>query len=120
MDEYFFLAAKVTNTDADALRKSSKIDLLDSALHAPQTNLYGQDQYKDIFDKASVLCERLVKNHPLLDGNKRSAWYALRLFLRLNGVRLNFNLFEAEFQIEGLASGQVTREDFKEWLKSQE
>ena len=81
--EYLWLAEQVTGVDAAVLAKSSRSDLADSALHAPQAG-FGEDEfYPDIFDKAAVLC-RLTWNHPLIDGNKRAGWAALVMFVNLN------------------------------------
>ncbi|MHB8247177.1 MAG: type II toxin-antitoxin system death-on-curing family toxin [Acidimicrobiales bacterium] len=83
--EYFWLAEQVTGTDADTLAKVSRVELADSALHAPQASFGGDEFYPDIIDKAAVLTCRLAWNHPLLDGNKRAAWASLVLFVDLNG-----------------------------------
>ena len=55
------------------LAKSGRIDLADSALHAPAAGFGDEDFYPDVYDKAAVLTCRLAWNHPLPDGNKRSA-----------------------------------------------
>ena len=82
--EYFWLAEQVTGLDAKVLAKSSRSDLADSALHAPQAGFGEEEFYPDIFDKAAVLVCRLSWNHALIDGNKRSAWAALIMFAELN------------------------------------
>ena len=64
------------------LSKAARIDLADSALHAPSASFGGEE----FIDKAAVLTCRLVWNHPLPDGNKRAAWAALVLFLDLNRI----------------------------------
>lgn len=82
---YLTVAAAVTRIEPEVLIRSSKLDLADSALHAPQGRWGDQEFYPDFVDKAAVLLVRLVKNHPLLDGNKRAAWVTLRLFIDMNG-----------------------------------
>ena len=67
--EYLWLSEQVTGVSADALAKSGRIDLADSALHAPRAGFGDEDFYPDIADKAAVLCWRLARNHPLPDGN---------------------------------------------------
>lgn len=47
--------------------------------------MFGEDAYASIFDKAAALLESLVRNHALVDGNKRTAWLATCTFLELNG-----------------------------------
>jgi death-on-curing protein len=65
------------------------IGLLGSAAARPQTTLFGQDAYPDIWTKAAALLQSLVKNHALVDGNKRLAWLATATFLELNGVAVS-------------------------------
>ncbi|MEU0296646.1 Fic family protein, partial [Streptomyces microflavus] len=50
--------------------------LLESALARPQASVFGQDAYPDVWQKAAALMESLARNHGLVDGNKRIAWYA--------------------------------------------
>jgi death on curing protein len=82
--EYLWLAEQVTGVDATTLAKASRVDLADSALHAPAAGFGDEDFYPDIHHKAAILCCRLARNHPLPDGNKRAAWAALLLFIDLN------------------------------------
>ncbi|MEU6481461.1 Fic family protein [Streptomyces sp. NPDC047017] len=72
--------------------------LLDSALARPQSSVFGQDAYPDVWQKAAALMESLARNHGLVDGNKRIAWYAIWVFLHINGSRLDadFDVDEAE------------------------
>lgn len=86
LGEYFWLAEQVTGIDADSLSGAARIELADSALHAPQAGYGGHEFYPDLLDKAAVLVCRLAWNHPLPDGNKRAAWGCLALFLDLNDV----------------------------------
>ncbi|MEX0665420.1 MAG: Fic family protein [Acidimicrobiia bacterium] len=83
--EYFWLAEQVTGTEAAVLVKAARVELADSALHAPAAGFGDQDFYPDLIDKAAVLTCRLAWNHPLPDGNKRAAWAALVMFADLNG-----------------------------------
>jgi death-on-curing protein len=62
------------------------IGLLGSAAARPQTTVFGEDAYRDIWSKAGALLQSIVKNHPLVDGNKRLGWLATAVFLELNGV----------------------------------
>jgi len=83
--EYFWLAEQVTGTEAAVLVKAARVELADSALHAPAAGFGDQDFYPDVIDKAAVLACRLAWNHALPDGNKRAAWAALVMFVDLNG-----------------------------------
>lgn len=60
------------------------VGLLQSALGRPQASAFGEDAYPPLHLKAAALMESLARNHALIDGNKRLAWVATRLFLALN------------------------------------
>lgn len=62
------------------------LGLLGSAAARPAASAFGADAYPDIWLKAAALLQSLVKNHPLVDGNKRLGWLATAVFLQLNGV----------------------------------
>ncbi|MFI6682671.1 type II toxin-antitoxin system death-on-curing family toxin [Streptomyces sp. NPDC050485] len=83
--------------------------LLDSALARPQSSVFGQDAYPDVWQKAAALMESLARNHGLVDGNKRIAWYATWVFLHLNGHRLDadFDVDEAERFVLDVCQGML-------------
>jgi death-on-curing protein len=87
--EFFWLAEQVTSLDTTTLVKASRVELADSALHAPQAGFGDEDFYPDLYDKAAVLTCRLAWNHPLPDGNKRAEWACLLLFIDLNRGQWN-------------------------------
>lgn len=62
------------------------IGLLGSAVARPHTTLSGEDAYPDVWTKAAALLHSIVKNHALVDGNKRLGWLATAVFLELNGL----------------------------------
>ena len=84
--EALVIAEAVTGMDPELLSKSGRIDLLDSALHAPQASFGGQEFYPQFIDKAAVLAVRIARNHPLPDGNKRLAWGCLNMFCELKAI----------------------------------
>ena len=95
------------------LSKASRIDLADSALHAPAAGFGNEDFYPDMFVKAAVLCCRLAWNHPLPDGNKRTAWMALLLFIDLNDGGWDPDppdVNQAEEAMLAVAAGEVDEE----------
>jgi death-on-curing protein len=63
------------------------VGLLGSAVARPRTTVGGADAYPDLWTKAAALLQSIVKNHALVDGNKRLGWLATAVFLELNGVR---------------------------------
>lgn len=81
--DYLAIAAEITGLDTNTLIRVTKVDLAESALHAPAAGFGETEFYPDFVDKAAVLVVRLAKNHPLPDGNKRAAWVALRLFIEI-------------------------------------
>jgi death-on-curing protein len=118
--EYVWLAEQVTGVEAAVLSKASRLDLADSALHAPAAGFEDQDFYPDLVDKAAVLTCRLAWNHPLPDGNKRAAWASLVLFIDLNeGVWDPDppNVDEAEAAMLAVAANEVDEAWLAEWLR---
>jgi death on curing protein len=79
--DYLLIADAVTGIPAETLAKLPRIDLADSALHAPRAEFGGVEFYPEFAVKAAVLCARLLRNHPLPDGNKRAAWVSLQEFI---------------------------------------
>jgi death-on-curing protein len=65
------------------------VGLLDSAAHRPQAGAFGQEAYPTIHDKAAALLDAVVRNHALVDGNKRLGWAAAAVFYDLNGFDLD-------------------------------
>jgi death-on-curing protein len=65
------------------------LGLLGSAVARPQTRLFGQDAYPDLWSKAAALLQSIVNNHALIDGNKRVGWLATAVFLEINGVEIS-------------------------------
>jgi death-on-curing protein len=65
------------------------LGLLDSAAHRPRASAFGEDAYPTLHDKEAALLEGIVRNHALVDGNKRLAWAAAVVFYDLNGFTLD-------------------------------
>ncbi|MGW0704971.1 type II toxin-antitoxin system death-on-curing family toxin [Streptomyces sp. NPDC002643] len=64
------------------------LGLLSSAVHRPQSQMFGVEAYTDLFEKAAALLQSLAVNHPLVDGNKRMAWMCTVVFLDVNGTEM--------------------------------
>ncbi|WP_406304787.1 type II toxin-antitoxin system death-on-curing family toxin [Streptomyces sp. NBC_00885] len=64
------------------------LGLLSSAVHRPQSQMFGIEAYTDLFEKAAALLQSLAVNHPLVDGNKRMAWMSTVVFLDFNGTEM--------------------------------
>jgi death on curing protein len=83
--------------------------LLESALARPRASVFGQDAYPDVWHKAAALMESLARNHAMVDGNKRLAWYATWVFLHINGHPLHpcFDVDEAEAFVLDVCQGSL-------------
>ena len=94
------------------------VGLLDSALARPKTVLFGEDAYPTIELKAAALAHSLVKNHALVDGNKRTTWSLMVSFLALNNFKHDFSTDQAMDFILGLATDALTLDQAALSIKS--
>lgn len=62
------------------------LGLLGAAAARPRTTAFGDDTYSDVWTKAAALLHSIVRNDPLVDGNKRLGWLACAVFLDINGI----------------------------------
>lgn len=85
--------------------------MLDSALSNPFQSFGGEELYPSIQAKAAQLCFGLVKNHSMVDGNKRLGTHVMLVFLALNGYELSYSQQELSDTILALASGKIGAED---------
>lgn len=82
--------------------------LLESAAARPQTRVFDTEAYSDLWTKAAALGHSLISNHPLVDGNKRLGWVAMRVFLELNDVPpLRADVDDAERFVLEIAAGEL-------------
>ncbi len=81
--------------------------LLEASVARPQATVFGEDAYPSIHDKAAALVHSVVRNHALLDGNKRLGLGALIAFYGLNGMRLTLTNEETYDLIMAVATGQL-------------
>ncbi len=118
--EFFVLAGHATRIDPMELARASRVELAESALHAPAAGFGSHEFYPDMWMKSAVLCYRICRNHPLPDGNKRSAWLAMRVFIALNNGRWrpeSTSVDDAEAMMVGVAAGEVTELALAKWLR---
>lgn len=115
--EALTIAEGVTGLDPATLAKATRLELLDSALHAPQAGFGDEDFYPSLEQKAAVLAVRIVRNHPLPDGNKRLAWQSLTIFLALNGRALAPPADDAVAFMLGLAAGEIDEGAAEAWIR---
>ena len=89
--------------------------LLESALARPQNLLhYGEP---DLAALAAAYAFGIARNHPFVDGNKRTAWVAARLFLRLNKGQLTVDKAEATVMMQQLAAGELGEDEVAAWFR---
>ena len=90
--------------------------LLESALARPLNLVaYGDP---DVADLAAAYAVGLAKNHAFVDSNKRAAFIAVGLFLRLNGHRLTASQADATVTMLGVAAGEINEPDLAQWLRT--
>ena len=90
--------------------------LLESALNRAKNALaYGNE---DIVELAALYAGGIAQNHPVVDGNKRSAFLACVIFLELNGYRFVAGEADAALKVLALAGGDIDEHQFADWLRS--
>ena len=91
------------------------VGLLESALARPM-NLaaYGEP---DVAELAASYGFGIARNHPFVDGNKRTAFVSVELFLRLNGYRLSADDSACVLTMLAVAAGEMDEENFADWLR---
>ncbi|WP_245635864.1 type II toxin-antitoxin system death-on-curing family toxin [Herbiconiux solani] len=112
MNPYYLDRDDVLTASAAALGSMPVVrdfGLLDAAVARPRSTVFGVDSYPGLPEKAAALLHSLARNHALLDGNKRTAWAAAWVFLRVNGWRLDqgFDVDAAEKMMIEVAVGEL-------------
>lgn len=83
------------------------IGLLAAAVDRPRASAFGTDAYPSFAEKVAALLHSVARNHALVDGNKRLAWSAARVFCLLNGRDLELGVHDAEAMIVSAAAGSL-------------
>lgn len=91
--------------------------LLESALNRPQ-NLFHYEKQTTVFRLAAGYGFGIAKNHPFVDGNKRTAFLAMFVFLGNNGWSLEAPQVETILKMLALAAGELNEDDLAQWLQS--
>lgn len=94
------------------------VGLLEAALARPQQRYACGDPPPDLAELAASLAHALARNHPLVDGNKRTAHVCYRAFIRLNGGDLVASDEEKYAMMIGLSEGSLSEADFATWLRA--
>jgi death on curing protein len=93
------------------------VGLLESAIAQPRMTFGGKELYPSLLEKAAALGFSVIMNHPFVDGNKRTGHAATETFLILNRMEISVSVDEQECIVLGIASGELGREAFVEWLE---
>jgi death-on-curing protein len=113
------IAAEVLGIEPGRVAELPNIALAGSALAVPRAGFGDYDAYPTLVEKAAVLVERLARNHPLPDGNKRAAFLAMERFLAANGCPLVDAKPDTDVpMVEKIAAGGATPAEVVEWIES--
>jgi death on curing protein len=80
-------------------------------------NIHAYEPKADVFRLAAACCTGVVKNHPFIDGNKRTGVLCAVVFLGINGIELVFDEAMIVTMIYGLAAGEVSEKNLEDWLR---
>jgi len=119
--DFVLIAEAVTGINASVLRQSDHVvSRAESALGAPRASYGGEEFYPAFEQKAAILCSRIIRNHPLPDGNKRAAFLCLVEFIERNGrewLPPESGDDEVVDTIMSLASRDLSEERFVDWVR---
>ena len=93
------------------------LGLLESAVARPEASFGGEDLYQDIFLKAAALIHSLLRNHPFVDGNKRTSMFSAMTFLELNGYWFESKQKEVVNFALKVENEKLSVEEIAKWLK---
>lgn len=93
------------------------LNMLSLAVGRPQMSVGFQDAYKTVFDKAAAIFDSIIRNHPFLDGNKRTSLFSAVLFLKYNGWEVIFKRKEAVKFTRKVHDNRLSIEEISDWLK---
>lgn len=116
--DYLLIAEAVTEIDAGRLGRMIRLAEAESALAAPYAGFGDVERYPTLTEKAAILCSRLVRNHPLSDGNKRAAFISMLEMIERNGHTWTAtgDVDEVATTIEKLAAREISETEFIKWV----
>lgn len=89
---------------------------LESAIASQKQEVFGEELYRSVFDKAAALCRGIIADHPFVDGNKRTAMLTAMTFLELNGYQLVVCEGEVEEFAVNVAVDHLDIKTISAWL----
>ena len=120
LEDFLLVAEAVLGVRAEAIAGATRLSSAQSALDAPFATDGAGDRYPQLAAKAAVLCSRIVRNHPLPDGNKRVALIAMLELIARNGGRWSpppGGQEEIAETIERLAARKLSEAHFAAWVQ---
>ena len=93
------------------------LESLKSAISRPFQTFENKDLYPSTIQKAAALIESIVSNHPFIDGNKRTGYVTMRIFLISNGFDIKASQDEKYQFVIAIASGKLKLDRINEWLE---
>jgi len=90
---------------------------LENCVALPMMSIFGTETSPSIWSKAATLLHCIATRHPFVDGNKRTAWTAAKVFLLVNGYRLTATVENAEATLLGAIRGDVDSEELTDWIE---
>ena len=118
LGDYCRIAAEVLGLEPEQVAGFPNIGLADSALAVPRAAFGDHEAFPTLIEKAAILVERLARNHPLPDGNKRCAFLALERFLAANGQPILDPKPDLDVpMMERIAAGEASQGEIIAWLE---
>jgi death-on-curing family protein len=115
-EQVLFIHARLI-TETSGSHGVRDLSMLLSAIGRPQASFDNQDLYPDIFNKAAALLDSLIRNHPFVDGNKRTGIVAAGLCLQINGYRLTAPDTKLETFTLEVARAQKNIDEIAAWFR---
>jgi death-on-curing protein len=115
-EQVLFLHSRLI-TETGGAHGVHDLGMLLSALGQPQTTFEDKELYPDLFMKTACLMDSLVRNHPFVDGNKRTAITSAGIFLWINGYRLTVENSEMVRFTLACAQSQLSLHEIVDWFK---
>jgi death-on-curing protein len=119
LEDFLLIAEAILGIRAEQLARIVRVPEAESALAAPFANFGGAYFYPEPVDRAAICCSRIVRNHPLPDGNKRVGYECMREMLERSEIDWPRPADDAPLiamVIEGLAARSVSEADFIRWV----
>lgn len=113
MDDVIYINQRATGTNA--LPRDE--NLLIAAIGRATVTMFGKDLYPDLVDKAAAILHSITKNHPFIDGNKRTAWISAATFLTSNGIKVTVSQDDVVAFMVEIANSKLEVSDIATQLK---